>query len=108
MSGSAVGTLVLASFLILAALATGVMLALALAGASSPLPQSVVASRGYAIRRWWFWIVLVTAAAALAVSIPWFPYPTADELASRRHFRIVAQQYSFVLPSVVPICTPVE
>jgi len=107
MSGSAVGTLVLASFLIVAALATGVMLALALAGARSPLPQSAVASRGYAIRRWWFWIVLVTAVAAFAVSIPWFPYPTAGELASRRHFRIVAQQYSFVLPAVVPIRTPV-
>lgn len=83
------------------------MAALAFVGARSPLSQAEVSARGYPLRRWWFSIVAVAAVAVFALSVPWFPYPTAAELRDAKHFRIVAQQYSFVLPALVPLNTPI-
>lgn len=99
--------IVLICFLASAAAAVALMLFLALAGSDKPLPQQEVTARGYVIRRWWFALVTLVAVAAFVVSIPWFPYPSAQDLQTGRHFRVVAQQYSFILPAVVPLNVPV-
>ena len=99
--------IVLDAFLILSAGAIALMVALALVGARSPLPQAQVSARGYALRRWWFGILTVAAVAVFIVSVPWFPYPTASQLGAAKHFRIVAEQYAFIIPPVIPAHTPI-
>lgn len=81
------------------------MLTVALAGSGSPAPQSEITAKGYAIRRYWFWTILIVAVAGFIVSIPRFPYGSAQTLG--RHYTIVAQQYSFVLPQSISADTPV-
>lgn len=83
------------------------MVALALAGSRHPLPQSVVAARGYALRRWWFGLLAVAAVVAFAISIPGFPYATGAELKARPHLKIVAMQYAFIAPPTIPLGAPV-
>jgi cytochrome c oxidase subunit 2 len=99
--------LIFESFIVVAALAIIVMLFLANYRAHEPLPQEVVTSRGYALRRYWFWLVLVVAVATFVITIPNFPYPRANASANAKHFSVVAQQYSFAVPAVVPLGVPV-
>ncbi len=99
------GLLILELFLIIAAAAIAVMIFVALYGANRPAPQGVVSAKGYAIRRYWFWTVLVVAVAGFIVTIPRFPYGTARTIG--RHYAVIAQQYSFALPPSVPADTPV-
>lgn len=100
-------TFILEIFIVVAAIAVIAMLFLANYRAREPLPQDVVVSRGYALRRYWFWLVLVVAVASFAMTIPYFPYPRAQAAANTKHFRVVAQQYSFTVPAVVPLDVPV-
>jgi cytochrome c oxidase subunit 2 len=99
------GPLVLEVFLILAACAIGLMLFLALYRAHDPVSQDAVSARGYAIRRYWFLSLLCAAVAVFIFTIPHFPYGSARTLG--RHYTVVAQQYSFVLPASVPADAPV-
>ncbi len=99
------GLLVLKIFLGVAIVAIAAMVAMALYGASSPVPQEVVFSKGYAVRRYWLVAVLVGAAAVFAISVPHFPYPSAAT--TGRHYTIIARQYFFALPAVIPVNTPV-
>lgn len=99
------GLVVLKVFLAVAIAAIAAMVAMALYGARAPLPQEAVFAKGYALRRFWLGLVLIVAVAAFVVSIPHFPYPGAAT--TGRHYRIVAQQYSFTLPPVIPADTPV-
>jgi len=43
--------------------------------------------------------------AVFVYTIPHFPYGSAQSLG--RHYRVIAQQYSFELPAIVPADTPV-
>lgn len=101
------GYLILEIFIVVAVLAVAAMLFLANYRSNEPLPQEVVTSRGYAFRRYWFWLVLVVALTAFAVTIPYFPYPRADASANAKHFSVVAQQYGFAVAPVIPLDTPV-
>lgn len=94
-------------FLVVAALAIISMLFLANYRSNEPVPQETVTSRGYALRRYWFWLVSVVAVATFAITIPYFPYPAAATSANARHFTVVAQQYGFALPAIVPLDVPV-
>ncbi len=85
--------------------ATAAMIAMALYRAREPVPQDVVFSKGYAVRRFWLALVLAVAVAAFVISIPRFPYPSVT--ATKHTYTIVAQQYSFTLPATVPADTPV-
>lgn len=85
--------------------AIAAMIAMALYRAREPVPQDVVFSEGYAVRRFWLAIVLAVAVAAFVISIPHFPYPSTAT--SGRTYTIVAQQYGFALPAIVPVDTPV-
>jgi cytochrome c oxidase subunit 2 len=94
---------ILEIFLITASIAITVMLFLANYRPHEPLSQQIVTSRGYALRRYWFWLVLVVSIGTFGLTIPYFPYPRASESAHAKHFSIVAQQYGFSLPAVVPL-----
>ncbi|MEO6835259.1 MAG: cytochrome C oxidase subunit II [Candidatus Tumulicola sp.] len=94
-------------FIVAAALAVAVMVFLANYRGRDPLPQQVVASRGYALRRYWFWLVLLVAIATFAVTIPYFPYPRAGAAIDAKHVAVEAQQYGFTVAAVVPLNRPV-
>lgn len=99
------GSLVLEIFLIVAAAAIALMIFLAVYGSREPLPQDVVSSKGYAIRRYWFLTMTAAAIAVFIFTIPHFPYGSARTLG--HHYRVIAQQYSFLLPAAVPANEPV-
>ena len=101
------GALILDVFLATAVVAIAVMLFLGNYRTHDALPQQVVSSRGYALRRYWFWLVLIVAVATFAITIPHFPYPRAEASASVKHFTVVAQQYAFQTPAVVPLNEPI-
>lgn len=99
------GIFILDLFLVVATAAILVMVLLATYGSRSPVAQEVVSARGYAIRRYWFFTVLVAAIAVFIYTIPHFPYGSAQSLG--RHYQVIAQQYSFMLPASIPVDTPV-
>ncbi len=74
---------------------------------NEPLPQSEVAAKGYAIRRYWFWFTLIVAVLVFAITIPGFPYSKAAAAPNATHYSVVAQQYGFRLPQTVPLNTTV-
>ena len=95
--------LVLRIFLAVAAIAVAAMVLLANVGARAPLPQEAVAAPGYALRRYWFWALLVGAIVTFGLTIPHFPYPSAQASNAAKHFSVVAQQYGFTVSSVIPL-----
>jgi cytochrome c oxidase subunit II len=101
------GDLVFRIFAASSAAAIAVMVFLANYGAGKPLPQADVAARGYALRRYWFALVLVTALAAFAVSIGHFPYYAQSGTEGALHVPVVAQQYSFTIRSPLPLRRPI-
>lgn len=98
------GLVVLEVFLVVAGLAIALMVFLALFGARKPVSQEVVSAEGYAIRRYWFAATLIVSVAVFIITVPHFPY--ADAQTSGKHYTVVAQQYSFVLPQSLPADTP--
>jgi len=101
------GPIVLVWFLIIAGTATLIMLSVALSTRMSPMQQSDVTRQGYALRRVLLWALSMSIIASFALSLPSFPYPTASQNRSLRHFSVVARQFSFQLPSTVPLNTDV-
>ncbi len=101
------GPLVLQIFLVVAVLAIAAMLFVALYGARTPLPQSVVNDAGYRIRKVWLGLVLFVAVVAFAITLPFFPYPWAKASPGAQHFTVTAAQYAFVMPSVIPANVPI-
>lgn len=99
------GLFVLEIFLIIAAVAIFAMVFLALYGSRDPVSQAVVSAKGYAIRRYWFAVLLAAAVAVFVYTIPHFPYASANT--PGKHYTVVAQQYSFMLPQTLPADTPV-
>lgn len=99
------GLLVLEIFLVVATAAVCVMILVALYGSRKPVAQDVVSAKGYAIRRYWFGAVLAAAIAVFVFTIPHFPYANAQT--PGKHYTVVAQQYSFMLPATLPADTPV-
>ncbi len=100
-------TLVLEIFIGVAGLAIVLMLWLANYRSSDPIPQADVSATGYAIRRYWLWTTLIVAVAVFAFTVPQFPYQKAKADANARHYPVVAQQYSFSMPSTLPLNTPI-
>lgn len=97
--------IVLIVFLILSGSAVAIMLAVALSTMRSPLAQSDVARPGYALRRWWFWLLAASVVASFVLSLGSFPYPTAAQSAHLPHYKVVAMQFAFVLPQSLPLNT---
>ena len=101
------GSLIFEIFAIVAIAAIALMLFLGNYRQRDALSQQAVTAPGYALRRYWFWVVLVTAAATFALTIPFFPYPRAAQIADAKHVTVIAQQYSFSLPAVLPLGVPI-
>lgn len=98
---------ILLSYGIMALGAIGIFVLVGLKSRGPVLAQDVVTPTGYAIRRWWFWILLVVLVLAFAVSIPFFPYGRAQAAGEPTHITVVARQYSFDnLPKTVPADVP--
>lgn len=99
---------ILISYGILALGVIAIFIVVALRSRGPALEQASVQVRGYAIRRWWFWILLASLITAFAVSVPFFPYGGAQAAGEATHFPVIARQYSFDnLPQVVPFGQPV-
>jgi len=99
--------LVLEIFIITAALAIALMVFLANYRLQDRLPQHDVAARGYALRRYWFWAVLIGAIATFFLTVPHFPYPWVSAAPNARHISVVAQQYAFTVAQTVPLNVPI-
>lgn len=93
-------------FVIAAAVIVAVMAAVAATTTQPPESQAHVTAAGYRLRRGWLWVLVACAVAALAVSIPAFPYGQPATL-DGTHYPVVAQQYTFQLPASVPADTDV-
>ncbi len=103
---SAVKLLVL--FLASGGIVTTLMLAVALSTRLKPRDQHEVQHRGYHIRGWWFLGLLIALLACFAVSIPFFPYLSGPlAIAPARKVPVIAEQYAFIMPSRLPVNTPI-
>jgi cytochrome c oxidase subunit 2 len=96
---------VLVAFLLAAAAIVLVMGAIARTTTQPPQEQAAVTATGYRLRRGWLWVLAACAVAALAISIPSFPYGRPATLVGQ-HYAVTAMQYGFELPSQVPADTP--
>lgn len=92
---------VLIGFLLSAAVILLIMAAIARTTIEPPQTQAAVTSAGYRLRRGWLWALAAAAVVALAISLPSFPYGKPATLTGQ-HFTVIASQYSFALPPVVP------
>lgn len=64
--------------------------------------------RGYALRRVWFWVLVVSAITAFALTVRAVPYGPKVGYEDAMRIPVVARQYSFGgLPDVIPYNTPV-
>lgn len=100
------GSVLLIGFLAAAAAIVLTMAAIARTTTQPPESQAAVTATGYRLRRGWLWVLAIAAVAALAVSLPSFPYGQPATL-DGRHYPVTAFQYAFELPAVVPVDTPI-
>jgi cytochrome c oxidase subunit II len=100
-------SLILDIFLAAAGLAIALMLFLGNYRLGDLLAQHDVAARGYTLRRYWFWAMLIGAIAAFFLTVPHFPYPWVSAAPNSRHISVVAQQYSFTVAQTIPLDVPI-
>ncbi len=100
-------TAVFVAFLVLTAVTIGGLLAVARSTRGPVAEQRVVQAEGYRLRRTWFWVLGATAVLAFALSLPAFPYRAHSATPAPRHYRVVAQQFSFDVPAELPADTPI-
>ncbi len=99
---------IIVSYGIMAAAVLAIFIIVGLRSGGPVLAQDVVQPKAYALRRWWFWILLVVLVVAFGVSLPFFPYGSAQAAGEATHITVVARQYSFDnLPASVPLGVPV-
>ena len=94
-------------FLILAAVAIGALVAIASVAHGPAVEQSAIQNQGYRLRRIWFRGLAATAVFAFILSLPAFPYRTRSQLASSQHYPVTALQFAFVMPTALPVNTPI-
>lgn len=100
------GAVILVAFLICTA---AILLAMGFVARTTHGPsasQSEIQPKGYTLRRGWLWALAAVTVIALAISIPAFPYQTQRQ-SQERHIAVVAMQYGFSLPAIVPLNTPI-
>jgi cytochrome c oxidase subunit 2 len=79
------------------------MIGVAISTRKPPLAQADVTKMWYAIRRYWLIALIIAIVVSFLLSLPWFPYPVAAQYTELQHYAVVAQQFSFQLPSTVPL-----
>jgi cytochrome c oxidase subunit 2 len=92
-------------FIVIAVIAIVVIVFLGNYRLRDTLPQASVTARGYVIRRYWLGLTLVVAIAAFITTLSYLPY--SQPRIQARHYFVVARQFSFGLPKVVPLGTPI-
>lgn len=95
-----VGTIQLvvgALFLFLALSVVAVLTVVARHARGPALPYAEVTTPGYALRRVWFRVVLVTAVGAVVASVFMLPYASRAQLAHAQTVRVVGRQYAWQL-----------
>lgn len=94
----------LLTFLILAAAAMSVFLAVAWSTRLPEQAENEVHRRGYVIRGRWFLFLLLFLLAVFFGTIPFFPYLTAAAaLQPAERVPVVAQQFAFIMPDQFPL-----
>lgn len=100
-------TRVLITYAVLVVIIVAIFIVVALAS-RKPQTYDTVMRRGYALRRVWFWVLVVAAVASFAITIPALPYAPKEGYAEAVRIPVIARQYSFSnLPEVIPLDTPV-
>ncbi len=94
-------------FLVLAAAAICALVGVAFAAHGPAVEQSDVQKHGYRLRRIWFRGLVAAAVVAFVLSLPAFPYRTPSQLASSQHYPVTALQFAFMVPTVLPLDTPI-
>lgn len=98
---------ILLSFGLLALGIITIFVLISLRSGGPPQTQEEVQGPGYAIRRWWFLLLVAVLAAALGFTIPHYPYATAGTALLKgetAEFTVIAQQFAFRnLPAEVPL-----
>ena len=96
------------TFLVFAGVAIAIFIVIAVSTKLPPRDQREVQRRGYAIRGWWFMGLFLFVIAAFAASVPFYPYMSATAaLAPARKVPVIAEQYAFIMPSHLPVNTPI-
>lgn len=95
------GSAVLTGFLVAAAVVFLLMVAIARTTQAPAASQGEVQVAGYRLRRGWLWALAAAALIALGISLPGFPYGHAG-VAAGRHYSVLAMQYGFTLPPMIP------
>lgn len=100
-------TRVLVTYAVLTVIILAIFIVVALSSRKQQ-EYDVVQRRGYAIRRVWFWVLIVAAIASFAITIPALPYGKKEGYAGAMRIPVIARQYSFSnLPEVIPVNTPI-
>jgi cytochrome c oxidase subunit II len=79
----------------------------ALSTRSPVLSPSVGAERGNAVRRLWAIGLVAALGISFAFSIPHYPYASDRVQAASTHYPVEALQYAFLMPSEIPVNTPI-
>ena len=94
----------LLTFIILAAVATSVFVAVAWSTGLPEQEQAEVQHRGYVIRGRWFLGITLFLLATFFGTIPFFPYLAAAEaLLPAEKVPVIAQQFVFIMPDHFPL-----
>jgi cytochrome c oxidase subunit 2 len=92
------------TFLVLAAAAMSVFLAVAWSTRLPEQAEDEVHRRGYVIRGRWFLFALLFLLAVFFGTLPFFPYLTAAAaLQPAERVPVVAQQFAFIMPDQLPL-----
>lgn len=99
---------VLLTLVVLSAGVVAIFVLIAVRSKGPTLSQEEVQGPGYAVRRWWFFLLLAVLTLAFGASLPFYPYDQAEADGEAVEFTVIAQQFSFNnLPPEVPLNTPV-
>lgn len=94
----------LLTFIILAAVATFVFVAVAWSTQLPEQEQAEVQHRGYVIRGRWFLGLMLCLLVTFFATIPFFPYLAAAEaLQPAEKVSVIAQQFAFIMPDRFPL-----
>lgn len=99
---------VLLTLFVVSAAVVAIFVLIAVRSRGPALSQEAVQGPGYAVRRWWFFLLAAVLALAFGASLPFYPYSNAQAEGEAVEFTVIAQQFSFHnLPEEVPVNTPV-
>lgn len=79
----------------------------ALSTRAPALSPSVVTEQGNQVRRYWVGALLVALGLSFVITLPRYPYANEAAQAASTHYPVEALQYAFLMPTELPVNTPV-